>query len=327
MLIDKSARKIDYLRISVTDKCNFRCVYCMPQEGIALKTHEEMLTFEEIRRVAAVMASLGISKIKLTGGEPLVRRGVINLVRRLAEIEGMDDLSLTTNGALLSWYADDLRRAGLRRINISLDTLKEDRFSAITRFGSLNDVLAGIERALGAGFEPVKINVVVIRGTNDDEIEDFARLTLARPLHIRFIEFMPMKKGLLWNRERFVSICEIKSRLGGLIGVGKTDAPRGAGPAEYYKLPHAEGTIGFIGALSKPFCENCNRLRLSADGKLRLCLHHDIEIDLKAPLRAGATDSELKRVIEDALAIKPHGHCLSISGAASGTRSMAQIGG
>lgn len=330
-LSDSFQRPINYLRISVTDRCNLRCTYCMPEEGIVLASHEDMLSYEEICSVVRAAAPLGINRLRLTGGEPLVRAGLTDLFRMLSEIEGVEDLSLTTNGVLLTRCAADLKAAGLGRVNVSLDSLRKDRFHEITRFGSLEDVLGGIEEARKVGLNPVKINNVVVRGVNDDELLDFARKTVDDGWHVRFIELMPFGEGPgaacehVDGKEKFVSVMEMKERLAALGSLEPTLTSNGNGPAKYFRFGGAKGTVGFISPVSEHFCFGCNRLRLTADGRLRPCLLDDREIDLREPLRRGAPAEELRRLIEEAVACKPKGHRLS-EGARS-RRRMAQIGG
>ena len=322
-LADSYQRPVNYLRISVTDRCNFRCIYCMPPEGVPLMSHDEILTYEEVFVVAKAAAQLGIVKLRLTGGEPLVRADLSRLVSMLAGIEGIDDISLTTNGMLLERYAAELRQAGLQRINVSLDSLRDDRFRAITRVGELEPVLRGIEAARKAGLNPVKTNSVVIRGVNEDEVIDFARLTLEDDWHVRFIEYMPFDNGE-GPSQIFVPVSEMREQLKPLGRL--LPSPRsGNGPAKYFRFPEARGTIGFISAVSEHFCEGCNRLRLTADGKLRPCLFSDEEIDMRGPLRQGATAEDLKALIRKAVSRKPRGHRLRAG--VSCHRYMAQIGG
>ncbi len=322
-LFDSFQRPLNYLRISVTDRCNLRCIYCMPSEGVPLMSHEDILSYEEICIVAQAAAELGIVKVRLTGGEPLVRARVTNLLAMLACIEGIDDISLTTNGVLLQRYADELKSAGLHRVNVSLDSLRSDRFHRITRVGDLDDVLRGIEAARQAGLDPVKTNTVVMRGTNDDEVLDFARLTIEGEWHVRFIEYMPFS-----NDEKadhlLVPVSEIKQRIE-TLGELEPSLSSGGGPARYFRFPGARGTIGFISPVSEHFCRACNRLRLTADGKLRPCLFSDEEIDLREPLRQGATADDIKRLIQEAASRKPEGHKLRAG--ITCERFMVQIGG
>lgn len=326
---DLLSRPINYLRVSVTDRCNLRCVYCMPAGGVSPKfAHDKILSYEEIVRVVEAAASLGISKVRLTGGEPLARLGIVDLVDMIAGVPGIDDISMTTNGILLPRYAEALKRAGLHRVNISLDTLQPDRFQQITRLGKLEDVLAGIEAAGQAGLQPVKLNNVVMRGMNDDEVVDFARLTLERAWHVRFIEVMPVGAMAGLAEMEHVPMSEVQDRiedtLGSLAPAG--NGGKGNGPACYYRLPNAPGTVGFISAVSEHFCFNCNRLRLTADGKLRPCLLSDQEIDLRAALRQGAALGELQMLLRTAIERKPAGHQLA-EHTVPVNRQMSQIGG
>jgi cyclic pyranopterin phosphate synthase len=322
VLSDSFQRPVNYLRISVTDRCNLRCTYCMPAEGVQSLSHEDILTYEEIRVVAEAAAVLGVTKLRLTGGEPLVRAQLTSLVSMIAHIPGIDDVSLTTNGVLLEQHARELKEAGLRRVNVSLDSLRDDRFRQITRIGSIDGVHRGIEAARRAGLAPVKTNTVVIRGTNDDELLDFARLAMDGEWHVRFIEYMPFANTS--NNGRLVPVAEMRQRIEVL---GKLEASHsgGGGPAKYFRLPGASGTIGFISPVSEHFCGECNRLRLTADGRLRPCLFSDEEIDLRGPLRRGATVDEVKRMIKGAVSSKPGGHRLTKG--VTCNRLMAQIGG
>jgi len=322
-LSDSFQRPLNYLRISVTDRCNLRCTYCMPSEGISLMPHEDILSYEEICIVARAAAELGIVKVRLTGGEPLVRAELTNLVAMLARIEGIDDISLTTNAVLLQCCADELKSAGLRRVNVSLDSLRSDRFQRITRVGNLDDVLGGIEAARQAGLDPVKTNTVVVRGMNDDEVLDFARLTIEDEWHVRFIEYMPFSNGKKVDH-LLVPVSEMKQRIETLSKL-EPSLSSGGGPARYFRLPGARGTIGFISPVSEHFCRSCNRLRLTADGKLRPCLFSDTEIDLREPLRQGAAADDIKRLIQEAASCKPEGHKLRAG--ITCERFMVQIGG
>jgi len=322
-LSDSFQRPIDYLRISVTDRCNLRCIYCMPAEGINLFSHEDILSYEEIYRIATAAAELGIKKVRITGGEPLVRIGLSGLLRMLAQINTIDDIALTTNGTLLSQYADELKAAGLRRVNISLDTLKPDKFRLITRGGKLDDVLAGIDAAAAAGLNPIKINVVVMAGINDDELIDLARKTVDEGWHVRFIERMPFNKEMASST--FVSVNEIREHLA-VLGELEPCTFKGNGPARYYRLPRSKGTIGFITPISEHFCFQCNRLRLTADGKLRPCLLSEQEIDLRQPLRQGISAEELKKLIKRAVESKPRQHKLA-QGCVPQDRPFSQVGG
>jgi GTP 3',8-cyclase len=335
-LSDPFNRPINYLRISVTDRCNLRCIYCMPAEGINLLPHSDILTYEEITTIVRLAAELGINKLRLTGGEPLVRARLPELVTMLAKIDAIDDISLTTNGALLRSCASELKGAGLKRVNVSLDSLNQDKFERITRHRKLSDVLQGIEAAKACGLNPVKINMVVMRGVNDDEILDFAKLTITEGWHVRFIELMPFvtdnpPEGHSTGRKanshsQFMPADEIKERLNSLGELKPCLPITGNGPAKYSRFPQAGGTIGFITPVSQHFCFNCNRLRLTAEGKLRPCLLSDQEIDLRQPLRSGASPEKLKQVITEAIQTKPKEHQLA-RGRTSTKRLMSQVGG
>lgn len=322
-ILDSFGRSINYLRISVTDRCNLRCIYCMPPEGVPQIPHSEILSYEEIRTVVQAAAELGINKIRLTGGEPLVRAELPELIKMLSQTEGIRELSLTTNGTLLKNYALELRQAGLSRVNVSLDTLRTDRFQYITRLERLQDVLEGIEAAKEAGFKPVKINTVVMRGINDDEILDFARMTYEDGWHVRFIELMPFK-----GVAEFVPFNELRQHISLLGKLEPCPSITGNGPARYYRLAGAKGTIGFISPLTElPFCSRCNRIRLTPDGRLRPCLLGEDEIDLKMPLRNNASTEELRRLILKAVASKPEHHHLEGGNGRPVKRKMSQIGG
>lgn len=324
--MDKFERVIDYLRISLTDRCNLRCVYCMPQSGVKLFEHKEILTYEEIARVAGIATSLGVRKIRITGGEPLVRKNISYLIASLKAIQGIEDISLTTNGILLEKYARKLSAAGLNRVNVSLDTLRPDRYREITRGGDFSLVIKGINAAEEAGLSPVKINMVPIRHLNDDEISDFARMTLITSRQVRFIEFMPIGSRDILNNRGYISTDELKKtieNIGPLIPVRL----RKRGPAKYFRFDGAPGVIGFISALTHHFCEDCNRLRLTADGKLRPCLFSETEIDLKPALRKQSSDKEIERLLRLAIEIKPEGHKIEQRDDLSSLKQMSRIGG
>lgn len=329
--LDVYNRPINYLRVSVTDRCNLRCIYCMPPEGIPWHPQEQILRYEEIETIVRAAAELGISKVRLTGGEPLVRLGIVDLVRMLARIPGVDDLAMTTNGIFLSRYAQALTEAGLRRVNVSLDSLRPERFHRITRLGQVEDVLAGIEAARREGLEPVKINTVVIRGINDDEIVDLARKTSEAGWNVRFIEWMPVGEAALLSecrwRERVVTAKEVRQKIEATLGeLQPVKASTGSGPARYYRLPGAKGTLGFITPISEHFCYRCNRLRLTADGQLRPCLLSDQEIDLRTPLRQGADVAQIKALLLQGIESKPLQHHLDECMQPE-KRAMSQIGG
>lgn len=331
---DHLGRTIEYLRISLTDRCNYRCIYCMPEEGVVSLPHEQILRIEEIAHLVRIAADLGIKSVRLTGGEPLVRKGVVDLVRDVANTPGIENVSLTTNGVLLPKMASDLKRAGLSRVNISLDTLDEDQFAYITRRGHLHETLDGIAAALEAGFDPVKINAVTVRSLNQDYLA-FARLSMDRPLHVRFIEYMPVGDsagvaGCGWGpddvvpNEEVLETINAQAREAGLpeLVPAGGDSPLGWGPARYWEFPGAKGTVGFISAMSNHFCSQCNRVRLTADGKLRPCLFSDVELDVRDALRRG-DDEGVRAAFAEALRIKPDEHHNKV-----GTeRNMSQIGG
>lgn len=325
-LSDSFQRPIDYLRISVTDRCNLRCIYCMPSEGVNLLEHEDILSYEEIYHVAQVAAELGISKIRITGGEPLARLGLSSLIKMLASIDLITDISLTTNGLLLGRYAAELKQAGLRRVNVSLDTLKPDKFKFITRQSDkLDDVLESIEVAKAVGLNPVKINVVAMAGINDDELFDFAAKTINDGWHVRFIELM-LPVGVSTTTAQFISVTDIRKKLEQLGDLEPCVHGIGNGPAKYFRFPEANGTVGFITPVSEHFCYLCNRMRLTSDGKLRPCLLADDEIDLKQSLRNGASSERLKLLIEEAVAKKPLHHNLA-EGYMPKDKPFSQVGG
>jgi len=333
-LIDNLGREISYLRVSVTDRCNYRCIYCKPEEQFEFIPHEEILRYEEIVEIIEEAVNLGVTKVRITGGEPLVRKGVVDFIKKLKEIKKLEDISLTTNGFFLSEYAEKLKDAGLNRVNISLDSLQEEKYKRITRGGSLEKALKGIDSALKAGLLPIKINTVLIRGINDDEVEDFVRLTLGRPLNIRFIEFMPSGEELKYNyRDKFISVLEIKESLAEKYPFRPIDINSGNGPAKYYQIKGGQGTIGFITALSQHFCKTCNRIRLTSEGKLRPCLFSNMEVDIKQAIRNAKTDDKIIRSkiirnnIGEAISIKPEGHRLNEKFSNRDSFKMSKIGG
>lgn len=310
------------MRVSVTDRCNLRCFYCLPEGGAKPKGHPDILRYEEILLVVEAARDLGFDSVRVTGGEPLVRKGIIEFLARLASVPGITDVSLTTNGVLLGELAKPIYEAGVHRLNVSLDSLKPAKFAAITRRRSFRAVWDGIVRATEVGFSPIKVNVVAMRGVNDDEIPDFARLTVDMPLHVRFIELMPlgeagelssmfMPAGEIWRKLAAVGELEPCDSGPGSLG------PKGAGPARYFRLKGAAGTVGIIDALSRHFCASCNRLRLTADGKLHPCLAADVEVDVKSALRGNVvvadTREQLRRLIRTAVSLKPAGHSMNFS--------------
>lgn len=327
-ITDSYNRKIEYLRISITDRCNMRCTYCMPPEGVKLIPHYEILHYGEIREIVRAGALLGIKSVRLTGGEPTIRRDLARLVSMLKEVEGIEEVTLTTNALLLSKLAKELKESGLDRINISLDSLRPDRFSEITRGGDLKAVLAGIEAALAEDLSPVKLNAVVIPGFNDDEIEDMARLSIDRPLHVRYIEFMPIGDIKYHSEKKFIRTAELIERLSKAFDLETADKGAGMGPAKTYKIKGGQGTLGFITSMSDHFCASCNRVRLSSDGWLRSCLFNEkLGVDMKTPLRQGASLEELKGLFMQAVGIKPEWHELDRRAGLDFERTMSQIGG
>lgn len=309
-LIDRQQRHLNYLRVSITDRCNLRCQYCKPQGVVSKLAHTEILSYEEILRIIRVGVSLGISKVRVTGGEPLVRKDAVDLLREIVAMPGVRDVSLTTNGVLLADHVQQIRNAGVKRLNVSLDSLRPERFRQITGFDQFHRVWNGILAAHEAGFSPIKINVVTLKGINDDEVADLARLSMIYPFHIRFIEYMPigasgLDRGLTLATEETHAII---SRIGPLEAIGRD---RNDGPAARFKIKDATGEVGFISAMSHHFCESCNRLRLTAAGQLRVCLLSDRQVDFKTALREGCSDEDLGRLFLQAVALKPSRHHIS----------------
>ncbi len=326
-MIDQFGRRVEYLRVSVTDKCNLRCVYCMPEEGLPWLKRRELLTYEEIAEIVQVMAGMGLRRVRLTGGEPLVRRDLPRLVGMISALDEIDDLSLSTNAVLLSDQAEALREAGLDRVNVSLDSLMPERIDRIARRpGSHGRIMEGLDAAERMGFGPIKINVVLMRGQNDDEIEDFARVTRDRPWHVRFIEVMPTGSNLDLSRNSFVSCAEALRRVRAIGDLEPVEGPTGNGPATYYRFPGAPGSIGVITPMSHNFCERCNRMRLTADGQLRPCLFGSLQTDLRGPLRSG---EPIEPHIRHTLTVKPERHHL-VQGSqvgSGGLVALSQTGG
>ena len=323
---DKYSREIDYLRISVTDRCNLRCIYCMPEKGIDIVSHNDILSLEEIARVIQASTLVGVKKIRLTGGEPLIRKGISLLINKISLMPEIDDIALTTNGILFAEQAEKLKQAGLKRVNFSLDSLRKDRFNFITRGGNLDKVLESIEAAIKLDLNPVKINTVLIRDFNDDEIIQFANLTMERPLHIRFIELMPIGTSQTWASGRFIPAQEVKDIIERKLGcLNRIQKLKGNGPAQYYQFKGATGTIGFISAISEHFCSKCNRLRLTSTGGLRPCLYSDDEVDIRTALRCGASLKTLSEIIASSVQNKPEKH--SATGPGDYRSMMYQIGG
>ena len=327
-MIDPFGRAISYVRISVTDRCNLRCAYCMPDGYLGGEKHEDVLSYEEIARVAEAMVGLGVRKFRLTGGEPLVRRDLHILVRYLAAFPEVDDLALSTNAVLLRRQAKTLRDAGLKRVNISLDTLRPETFAKISGNASLAEVLDGIAAAEEVGLSPIKLNTVVMKGVNDDEVEDLARLTLTRPWTIRFIEVMPMRQNPGKQADQYVSSDDILARLARVGRLFPVVRDANAGPAKEFFYEGAVGRVGFITPLSHTFCASCNRVRITTTGKLRLCLFGEAGCDLRTPLRAGATAADLRGIILEALGRKPESHHLALGySGPEAPVTMSTIGG
>jgi GTP 3',8-cyclase len=325
---DSFGRTIDNLRVSVTDRCNFRCRYCMPAEGMDWMPKRHLLTFEEIERLVRNFVSLGIAHVRLTGGEPLMRADLPALIRMLARVDGLRDISLTTNGFFLAEQAESLAAEGLQRVNVSIDSLDPERFKEIARRDYFHRVLEGVQKADALGMHPIKINTVIIRGVNDGEVTEFARLARSRPWIVRFIEFMPIGSGDGWTRENVVTAAEMRERIVRETGVALEAVPsRGAQPSDRYRFGDGRGEIGFINSVSEPFCGSCNRVRITADGMLRTCLFSHRETDLKELLRDGAGDDELRRTITAAVWRKEAGHRINDDDFVRPARRMSQIGG
>lgn len=326
-MVDGFGRRIEYLRISVTDKCNLRCVYCMPEEGLPWLRRDDLLAYEEIAEVVSVMAEMGLRRVRLTGGEPLVRKDLARLAAQLSAVPGIEDVALSTNAVLLARQARALRDAGVSRVNISLDSLRPERADAIARRpGTLAEVMTGLDAAYALGFDPIKINVVLMRGRNDDEVPAFAALSRDRPLHVRFIEVMPTESNLDLSAANFLSCDEALAAVRAVDELAPVAGPPGNGPATYYAFPDALGTIGVITPMSHNFCSRCNRMRLTADGQLRPCLFGEMQTPLRDALRRG---EDLRPLVAETLRIKPEKHLL-VQGSASGSGglvALSQTGG
>jgi len=326
MAIDQFGRNIHYLRISLTDHCNLRCVYCMPEDQ-TFRPNPELMQDDEIARLTRLFASLGFDKVRLTGGEPTVRNHIVEIVRSIASTEGINAVSMTTNGVLLKKLAQPLAEAGLKRVNVSIDTLDADKFKRLTRWGKLEDVWEGILAAEAAGMQPVKLNAVVVKGYNEDDVVDLARLTIDHPWQMRFIEMMPFAGVTDVQTGQIITAAQIQERIE--AGVGKLEVSNDGkldGEARVFHIPGAKGNVGFISSVTAPFCDSCNRARLTADGRLRLCLLRENEVDLLTPMRAGATLEDLRRLILDGIWYKPWGHGLA-EGIIALNRVMNEIGG
>lgn len=322
---DSFNRQIDYLRISITDKCNLKCIYCMPEKGLKHFAQSEILTTDEIIRIVRIAGKYGVKQVRLTGGEPLLREDIVPLISGIKGA-GIKDLSITTNGQRLASIAQKLKKAGLDRVNISLDTLIADRYRKITRGGEIDRVWEAVSEAESAGLSPVKINMVPVRGVNDDEVARFAALTLYKDVHVRFIEFMPIGNRETWNPDAYLSKEEIMVRASFAGKLVKLPF-KGGGPSRNYRIEGAQGMIGFISAMSDCFCSSCNRLRITAIGKLRPCLFSETSVDLKTPLRNGASDEELETLYRRAVLSKPASHTLRNGLDQPELSPMSQIGG
>ncbi len=325
-LVDKYDRHLNYLRVSITDRCNLRCLYCAPGGLVPKLAHEDILRYEEILRIIRIGVGLGISKVRLTGGEPLMRAGVYDFLEELVALDGLTDISLTTNGVMLHENIEKIEAAGIKRINISLDTLNHKKFKHITGYDLFEQVWAGIEKALALGFDPIKLNVVALKGHNDDEFVDLARLSLTYPFHIRFIEYMPIGNAQMMSSD-YILTPDIRAQLSVLGELVPVTRKQMDGPAQSYRIKGAKGEIGFIQAMSQHFCHTCNRLRLTANGQLRPCLLSDKQLDIRGPLRSGASDEELKAVFLRAVEHKHESHHFA-PGCPSGVQdAMSNIGG
>ncbi len=316
-MLDNEGRSITYLRLSVTDRCNSRCIYCMPKDGVSMLCHNDILSYEELVRIVKATAKLGVTKVRLTGGEPLVRKGLVDLVGMIRDIEGVEEIDLTTNATLLAPVAQDLKNAGLNRINVSLDTLNPEKYKKITRMGSLDDALAGLEAANAAGFVGTKINSVLMGGVNDDEIRDLCLLCKDQPYSMRFIELMPIGECSSWPRERFITGEEVLARVPELVQAGGQD-----GVSTLYTAEGWKGTVGLIRPMSNRFCKDCTRIRVTSDGKLKPCLHSSTEI----PLR-GLEGEDLLSAIRDGIKMKPAKHEMDETHISESARAMNEIGG
>ncbi|MDP2210081.1 MAG: GTP 3',8-cyclase MoaA [Bacteroidota bacterium] len=325
-LIDSFNRQHNYLRISVTDRCNLRCVYCQPADGIELRQRSEILTFDEIERVAKLFAEIGVNKIRITGGEPLVRKDLPKLIQRLAIIPGIRILGMTTNGVLLKSFAHQLKQSGLTNLNVSLDSLRSSRFELISGRQYFKDVLDGIYASLDAGFQPLKLNVVVMGGINDDELLDFVEFVRDKPINVRFIEYMPFKFNQ-WNQAKFVSFQQMVETISGRFEMQRIKSIDENSVAKEYRITGVMGTISFITSMSDHFCGTCNRIRLTADGSIKSCLFHPAEINLRSALRDNTSDEIITGMIHSAIIAKPFGHPAAEELVAIENRSMIQIGG
>ncbi len=320
-MLDNRGRKINYLRISVTDLCNLRCRYCMPEEGLCKKKHEDILRIEEIEEIVQEAVKLGVNKVRITGGEPLIRKGIMELIKKVSAIDKIKDIAMTTNGALLGKYAKELKEAGLNRVNISIDSLDKEKFYEITRGGNIREVLDGIEEAKRVGLMPIKLNTVLIGGFNDDEIEDFVNLAANEDIDVRFIELMPLGQASTWAKEHFIPNTIILDRFPELIPLCKDDK---GSPAQYYKMPKGRGRVGLINPISRHFCSSCNRIRITADGRIKPCLHSNYELNIRSLRKQ---NMELLDILKLAVESKPKEHTINNYEFEPIVRNMYQIGG
>lgn len=326
-MFDSQNRKIDYLRISLTERCNLRCKYCMPEEGINNLGHKQVLTLEQIYRLVKIATQVGFRKVRLTGGEPLVRKNIAKLIGDIAGLPEIEDISITTNGTLFADMAENLQCAGLNRVNFSLDSLVYEKYNYITRGGQISDALRGIFKAIELDLSPVKVNVVAIRGFNDDEILDFAKLAYDYPIHVRFIELMPIGDLSFYSKDKFISIDEIRAKIEENYELANDKSITGSGPAKYYNIVGGNGSIGLISPISHHFCDKCNRIRLTSNGRLRSCLYSGKEIDLKLALLNSRSDEQLLKLFTKAIETKPGRHQMQEGWGSENDRKMYQIGG
>lgn len=325
-LIDDCGRKIDYLRISITDRCNLRCKYCMPPQGIEAKKKDRLLNYEQIVKIVSAGVETGIRKVRITGGEPLVRSEIINLIQMLSKISDLEEISMTTNGVLLAEYAKSLKEAGLDRVNISLDTLDRVKYREITNKDNFDKVIRGLKEVLKLGFDPVKINTVVMKGVNDNELMDFVDLSYNQPLHVRFIEFMPLGASKEQYQARYISLQDLKEKIRSKVDLTPVTL-EGNGPANYFSIPKGKGTLGFINPISHKFCSDCNRLRLTADGKLIPCLDANVEVDLNDHEDKEFKSDNIKLKFNKAVRLKPSNHNFNNITQSISDRKMSQLGG
>lgn len=326
-MLDSNDRTIDYLRISLTERCNLRCRYCMPEEGIKNIGHNRILTLEQVFRLVKIAAGVGFKKVRLTGGEPLVRKNIAKLIADIASLPEIEDISMTTNGLLYADMAEELRDAGLKRINISLDTMNPGKYRYITRGGEYKDAQRAIFKALELQMNPVKLNVVAIKGFNDNEVLDFAELAYKYPLHVRFIEFMPIGDLDFYSQDKFIGIDAIREKIEQKYKLTNDKVVTGSGPAKYYNISGGQGSLGFISPISHHFCHKCNRIRMTANGKLRSCLYYENEIDLQMALLNEQSDDKLRRLFIKAIETKPGHHQMENGWGSDNYRKMCQIGG